>query len=96
MRLELDSGAVRPDVVFRRSNVAVFVDGCFWHGCPEHRSIPCGASAEFWADKFARNAERDARDNALLESSGWRVIRVWEHEDVVTAADRIEGAVRGA
>ena len=85
----------RPDVVFRRSRVAVFVDGCFWHGCPEHGTMPA-ANRDYWAAKLARNAERDARVDALLAARGWTVVRVWEHEEPDEAARRIESAGREA
>lgn len=68
-----------PDLVFHRRRVAVFVDGCFWHGCPEHYRAPA-ANAEFWVAKVERNSRRDARVDAALAAAGWRVVRVWEHE----------------
>ncbi|NNM48176.1 DNA mismatch endonuclease Vsr [Knoellia koreensis] len=69
-----------PDFVLPSRRLAVFVDGCFWHGCPEHgRRTPwTGPNAELWADKMRRNTERDHRANALAEEQGWRVMRVWE------------------
>jgi DNA mismatch endonuclease, patch repair protein len=81
------------DIAFPAARVAVFVDGCFWHVCPEHATYP-KANAEFWRAKLARNQERDRETDARLTSSGWEVLRVWEHEDVTVAADRIEAAVR--
>lgn len=81
------------DVVFRRARVAVFVDGCFWHGCPEHGSQP-RANAPFWQARLGRNKERDAETTAALCAAGWTVIRIWEHESPVSAADRIERVVR--
>lgn len=83
----------RADVVFPRERVAVFVDGCFWHGCPEHYR-PSTKNMGFWEEKLATNRSRDAQTNEALAASGWTVIRVWEHEDVSRAADRIEAAVR--
>lgn len=83
----------RADLVFGPARVAVYVDGCFWHNCPEHGTSP-KANADFWKQKLDRNRERDAETNRLLESRGWRVIRVWEHEDPVKAADCVEAAVR--
>lgn len=68
-----------PDLVFPRARVAVFVDGCFWHGCPSHYTAP-EANSEFWEAKLKRNQLRDRRVNRLLAESGWRVVRVWEHE----------------
>jgi DNA mismatch endonuclease (patch repair protein) len=70
---------VRPDFIFRARRVAVFVDGCFWHGCPEHGGRPKG-NAAFWRAKFARNRERDRRDTRRLRAAGWTVLRLWEHE----------------
>jgi DNA mismatch endonuclease (patch repair protein) len=69
-----------PDIVLPSRRLAVFVDGCFWHGCPEHgRTKPwTGPNAELWADKMRRNAERDARSSALAADLGWTPVRVWE------------------
>ncbi|GGB90018.1 DNA mismatch repair protein Vsr [Knoellia flava TL1] len=71
-----------PDFVLPRRNVAVFVDGCFWHGCPEHgRKTPwSGPNAELWAEKMRRNAERDERASRLARECGWTVLRIWECE----------------
>jgi DNA mismatch endonuclease (patch repair protein) len=80
------------DIVFPRSKVAVLVDGCFWHGCPEHGNTP-RANAWYWPDKIARNKSRDADTNARLEARGWTVIRVWEHEDPELAATRIHATL---
>lgn len=76
------------DVVFVSARVAVFVDGCFWHGCPEHASWP-KSNAEFWREKIEANRSRDADTGRRLAELGWRVIRIWEHEDANDAADRI-------
>jgi DNA mismatch endonuclease (patch repair protein) len=81
------------DVAFAGERVAVFVDGCFWHGCPEHGVRP-SRNAEWWRWKVARNQARDRDTDRLLAEAGWTVVRVWEHEDVVAAADRVEQAVR--
>lgn len=70
---------VRPDFVFRQVRLALFVDGCFWHGCPKHGTKPKG-NASFWRKKFAANKARDARVNRALRAAGWQVIRIWEHE----------------
>ena len=67
----------KPDFVFRSERVAVFVDGCFWHGCPRHATMPASNRA-FWKAKFARNAARDREVARTLRTAGWRVIRVWE------------------
>lgn len=83
----------RADILFRRAKVAVFVDGCFWHGCPKHASWPATNSA-FWRSKIIANRERDCDTNARLRARGWSVIRVWEHEDSEKAARRIACQVR--
>ena len=70
---------VRPDFVFRSVRLALFVDGCFWHGCPKHGTKPKG-NAAFWRNKFARNKQRDARVTRTLRSANWRVLRIWEHD----------------
>lgn len=85
----------RADLVFRRAHVAVFVDGCFWHSCPQHSSIP-RANQEWWADKLRRNSARDRGTDAHLEAIGWTVLRFWEHEDPAGAVDVIEATVRSA
>jgi DNA mismatch endonuclease, patch repair protein len=84
----------RADLTFSRQRLAVFVDGCFWHGCPEHKTLPV-ANGDWWATKLRQNVERDRATDAHLAELGWTVIRVWEHEDPKLAADRIEQAVRG-
>jgi DNA mismatch endonuclease (patch repair protein) len=69
----------KPDFVFPKPKLALFVDGCFWHGCPKHGTQPKG-NRTFWKDKFARNQARDALVTRALRRAGWRVLRVWEHE----------------
>ena len=69
----------KPDFVFRRERVAVFVDGCYWHGCPQHATKP-RTNAAFWRKKFAANKARDLLVNRTLRKAGWRVVRIWEHE----------------
>jgi DNA mismatch endonuclease (patch repair protein) len=81
------------DIVFRGARVAVFVDGCFWHGCPEHGTWP-KTNAEFWRRKIERNSERDRETVSALESAGWLAIRIWEHTDPLEAAEVVEAAVR--
>jgi DNA mismatch endonuclease (patch repair protein) len=70
---------VRPDFVFRRVRLALFVDGCFWHGCPKHATKPANNRA-FWRRKLAGNKKRDALVTRTLRRAGWRVFRIWEHE----------------
>ncbi len=83
----------RADIVFPWVQVAVFVDGCFWHGCSEHGSWP-KANAEWWREKIETNQHRDRDTEARLAAAGWSVIRVWEHEDPAVAAERIAEVVR--
>jgi DNA mismatch endonuclease (patch repair protein) len=80
------------DVVFPGAKVAVFVDGCFWHGCPEHGTWPRN-NADFWRRKIEGNVKRDRDTDARLEADGWTVLRVWEHEAPADAAARIADAV---
>jgi DNA mismatch endonuclease (patch repair protein) len=82
----------KADIVFVRARIAVFVDGCFWHSCPEHATYP-KANKQFWREKLRRNRERDAETDSHLAADGWLVIRVWEHEDSVAAAERVASAV---
>ena len=78
-RAESGRFRVRPDFVFAARRLAVFVDGCFWHGCPRHGTRPRG-NAAFWRAKFRRNQERDRRNSRHLRRAGWQVLRLWEHE----------------
>lgn len=80
------------DAVFSREKVAVFVDGCFWHGCPTHGNVPNDSNG-YWAAKLSRNIERDLRNNNALESAGWLVLRYWEHEDPSAVATSVRSAV---
>jgi DNA mismatch endonuclease (patch repair protein) len=81
------------DLVFAKSMVCVFFDGCFWHGCPTHFSPP-HSNSEWWVEKINDNRRRDKRQRRILQQNGWCVVRVWEHEFPATAASRIEAAVR--
>lgn len=81
------------DIAFTRRRVAIFVDGCFWHGCAQHYKPP-GTNAAWWAWKIERNRARDADTDARLAEMGWSVVRVWEHEDARVAADRIVKVLR--
>ncbi|GAA3462116.1 very short patch repair endonuclease [Saccharothrix longispora] len=76
------------DIVFPKERLAVFVDGCFWHGCPEHHR-PAKKNSGFWSTKIVDNKRRDAETNQALIEQGWTVIRCWEHEDVDTVMDQI-------
>jgi DNA mismatch endonuclease (patch repair protein) len=86
--IQIDGRKVRPDIVFTRARVAVFVDGCFWHGCLEHQHIP-KSNRDYWLPKLQRNIERDRQADEVLHHAGWTVLRAWEHEDVGATADRI-------
>lgn len=81
------------DIAFPRQRVAVFIDGCFWHGCPVHHTV-AKTNAEFWADKVARNRARDQETNALLEEAGWISARFWEHEPTEAIVERVVELVR--
>ncbi|MFI0485632.1 very short patch repair endonuclease [Actinomadura sp. 9N215] len=93
LRLDLPEGArVRPDIVFTARKVAVFVDGCFWHVCPEHGREPT-SNEWYWTPKLRRNVERDRAADAALKAAGWRVVRLWEHEPLPAAIDAVVEAV---
>jgi len=79
----------RVDLVFGRARVAVFVDGCFWHGCPEHGQRAHGVNGWYWPEKIAGNRRRDADTDDRLRAAGWAVVRVWEHDDPEQAATLI-------
>lgn len=83
---------VRGDIVFAKRKIVVFVDGCFWHGCPEHATVPKN-NAEWWRQKLDANIERDRRSRAALRALGWTVIVVWEHESAEVASKRIAVAL---
>jgi DNA mismatch endonuclease (patch repair protein) len=93
-RLHVKDLPGRPDLVLGPSRVAVFVDGCFWHGCPEHYVRP-RSRTRFWAEKLRCNVERDCEQHAELLSLGWRVVRLWEHE-VLASPRAALGAVLSA
>lgn len=83
----------RADVVFTRARVAVFIDGCWWHGCPEHFRAP-KRNREWWLDKIGTNRQRDQATDEALRAAGWSVVRAWEHEDPDAVADAVERLVR--
>ena len=92
-RLDLDAGSrVRPDIAFTARRVAVFVDGCFWHACPEHGRNPA-VNEWYWAPKLRRTVERDRAADAALAAAGWRVVRNWEHVPRAAAIAAVTAAI---
>jgi DNA mismatch endonuclease (patch repair protein) len=95
-RLDLESGArVRPDIAFTASRVAVFVDGCFWHVCPQHGRDPA-VNEWYWAPKLRRTVERDRAADEALTAAGWRVVRIWEHVPLDDALAEVIAVLAGA
>ena len=95
-RLHRRIEGIAADIVFPGPRVAVFVDGCFWHGCPKHATFP-KTNQEYWLPKLAENRGRDLRQTAKIRAAGWRVFRVWEHECLPPTArvvERIANACR--
>lgn len=88
-----EGAKARVDICFTRARVAVFIDGCFWHSCPDHCTAP-KSNLDYWVPKLRANVERDLRVNDAFARAGWVVVRIWEHEPVEEAADRIEAIVR--
>ncbi|MDO9053432.1 MAG: very short patch repair endonuclease [Gallionella sp.] len=80
------------DIAFPRLKIAIFIDGCFWHGCPEHATWP-KQNAEFWRNKIETNRARDIDTDVRLDALGWKVVRMWEHESPVAAAESISDLV---
>jgi len=98
LRYRVDAAVVpglrrRADVVFTRAKVAIYVDGCYWHGCPIHGTSP-KANAAFWDDKLRATVARDRDTDERLMAAGWRVVHVWEHEDPTDAAERVFAEVK--
>ena len=92
-RIRLDGRWTQPDVTFPRARVAVFLDGCFWHSCPTHGTMPHANSAR-WRHKFDRNVARDRDTDMQLVGLGWTVVRAWEHEELNVVVERVSHAVR--
>ena len=82
----------KADIVFTRLKLAVYVDGCFWHGCPVHATIPT-KNRVFWYEKIEANRERDERVSSALRAAGWEVLRIWEHEEPQRAVERVQAAL---
>ena len=91
--LILDEPTIGLDIVFRKQRIAVFIDGCYWHACPKHRTV-ARTNASYWSEKLARNVARDADTTSRLQDAGWTVLRFWEHEDPETVATAVAVAVR--
>lgn len=91
--LRVGAVRVRPDIVFTRWRVAVFVDGCFWHGCPDHQHVP-KTNRDYWVPKLEANVERDRRVDAGLAEDGWVVVRIWEHVGIDDAVEAVELALK--
>lgn len=83
------------DIAFPRRRIAVFVDGCFWHGCPEH-ARSSRTNREYWSPKIEANRARDEETQEYLEREGWAVVRIWEHEDSEESAERVLARVRNS
>lgn len=92
--IRLESLTVRPDIVFTKQQVAVFVDGCFWHRCPEHGVSP-RSNARYWEQKLDHNVERDRAVTDRLQDGGWTVLRLWEHEDPAAGSETVSEAMGG-
>ena len=90
--LEVPGRRVRPDLVFTKKRLAVFVDGCYWHRCPEHGRMPSDATG-YWHAKLERNVKRDQEVNDALSAAGWQVLRIWEHVPVSGALKAVEDAL---
>jgi DNA mismatch endonuclease, patch repair protein len=92
-RLDLETGRrVRPDIAFTARRVAIFVDGCFWHACPEHGRNPA-VNDWYWSPKLRKNVERDRAADEMLAAAGWSVVRIWEHESLDAAVAAVVAAV---
>lgn len=97
LRYRVDRGPLpglrrRADLVFPTERLAVYVDGCFWHGCTIHGTLP-KANREWWQDKLQANRDRDRDTDRRLAEAGWHVLRAWEHEEPEHVADRIQAAL---
>jgi DNA mismatch endonuclease (patch repair protein) len=92
VRLSVNGRSIRPDIVFSRLKIAVFVDGCFWHRCPEHGNDPRTHSG-YWGPKLDRNVARDRLADATLTAAGWHVVRIWTHQDIAKAVENLSATV---
>lgn len=94
-RRPLPSLRRQADIVFPRAKVAVFVDGCFWHGCPDHGRREHRTNGWYWPAKIAKNVERDRNTDTRLQAAGWTVVRIWEHDRATVGAQRVRMALSG-
>jgi len=96
LRYRVFYGKEKIDIAFPSKKIAIFVDGCFWHGCPQHSHLPKSNQA-YWEPKLERNKQRDFKTNLQLEAQGWIVMRFWEHDlkNLSTIIDEIEKAILG-
>ncbi|WP_434085244.1 very short patch repair endonuclease [Mycolicibacterium goodii] len=90
--IRVDGRLIRPDIAFTKRRVAIFIDGCFWHSCPQHGRKP-SVNQNYWSPKLERNSKRDAEQTEALQSAGWVVLRYWEHEDLAAVVDSIAAAI---
>ena len=88
-RLPLPGVRRRADIVFGPGRIAVFIDGCFWHGCPIHGNPKIKSNTWYWPDKIQRNQDRDRDTDSRLRAVGWAVVRAWEHDDPISVSDQI-------
>lgn len=93
LRLDVGGVRIRADIVFFCRKVAIFLDGCFWHGCPSHGRVP-KPNSDYWQPKLARNLLRDQRNTTTLLSQGWTVVRVWEHQPIQESLQVVQQALR--
>ncbi|MDG4668627.1 very short patch repair endonuclease [Mycobacterium sp. 236(2023)] len=93
--VRINGKLIRPDIAFPKRKVAIFIDGCFWHCCPDHGRQP-SVNGEYWSPKLAGNVERDERQTSALEQAGWRVVRFWEHESVDQMVKSVIGLLQSA
>lgn len=93
--LSVPGKRVKPDIIFTRQRLAVFIDGCYWHSCPEHGRMPSDPSG-YWKAKLQRNVDRDQAVDQALRAAGWRVLRIWEHIPIGQAIFEVEQALRSS
>jgi len=91
--ININGSRCKPDIVFTKIKLAIFIDGCFWHCCPEHGHLP-KSNEHYWKPKLDRNKARDAEDTNLLINGGWNVVRIWEHEPIEYAIGIITSTIQ--